>query len=297
MKLSVYFSPLAFIALISLPTGCLSWEPGWETAQASSAKGDVKALLAKADTLINEADSKEKVQKIIDIYDEALKIEPNNVRALEGLGTGYYIMAYCYNDTVQDKKANYIKAVQMCERVMYGNPEFKALVDKGEPVWEACRVLGKNDMPAMMNWYQNLGNYWSECLGSFGKVINYYWTKRANRVLERMTAVDEKYYSGNVYFTWAAYYTLVPEFMGGDMKKADEYWNKALAAGPHMTNVYVGRAMYFRTKMKDRAGFVEDLHHALAIDPHKADLLAYPWAIWHQRRAAELLKDVDKYFK
>jgi hypothetical protein len=226
-----------------------------------------------------------------------VKIEPNNPGVLVGLGNGYYILAYCYNDDLKDKKTNYIKAVQFAERAMYTSSEFKALADKGEPVWEACRVLGKNDMPAMMTWYQALGQYWTECLGSFGKVINFYWTGRANKVLERMTEADEKYYSGNVYFTWAAYYAIIPGFMGGDMKKSEEYFNKALAEGPHMISIYVGRAMYYRTKMNDRKGFVEDLHHALALDPRRADSLAYPWAIWHQRKAAELLKDVDKYFK
>ena len=297
MKLPAYISPFVLFVFISLTTGCLSWEPGWKAAQAPSGKGDAKALIGMAEKLTNEADSKDRIEQLLKIYNDALKIDPNNREVLNGLATCYYILAYCYNDDIKDKKTNYIKAVQFSERAMYTNPEFKALADKGEPVWEACRVLGTNDLAAMMNWYHNLGNYWSECMSPIGQVINYYWTQRANRVLERLTAVDEKYYSGNVYFTWAIYYTLVPGFMGGDMKKAGEYFDKALAAGPHMINVYASRAQYYDTKMKDRNKFIEDLHHALAIDPHKSDSLIYPWAIWHQRKAAEMLKDVDKYFK
>lgn len=297
MKLPAYFSPLILIALISFTTGCLSWEAGWKTVPASSGKGDVNMLIEKAKKLIDDADSREKIQKIIDTCEDALKIDPNNLTAIEGAGTAYYIMGYCYNDTVSDKKASYIKAVQYAERHMYANPEFKTLVDKGEPVWEACRALGKNEMNAMTVWYQALGSYWTECMGPIAKAVNFYWTGRANKVLQRMTDVAPDWLSGNAYFCWAAYYSIAPGILGGDMKKAEENFNKSLELGPRMTNVYTGRALYYRTKMNDRKGFIEDLEKAIAIDPHHADSLIYPWAIWHQRKAKEMIKDVDKYFK
>jgi tetratricopeptide (TPR) repeat protein len=297
MKLPAYISPLIFIALISLTTGCLSWEPGWKTVPAPSATGDVKAILAKGEMLINKADSKANVQKAIDAFEEALKIEPASVAANRELGLLYFLTAYAYTEDPADKKPLYLKALQCDERVMYANPEFRALADRGEPVWEACRVLTKNDMYAMYRWYLSLGNCWTDCLSTVGKLINGMWPGRDKKVLERMTELDPNWYNGSVNFCWAAYYTILPGILGGDMNKAAEYWDKALALGPHMTNFYVARAYYFHVKNKDRKGCVEDLHHAIAIDPRKADSLEYPWAAWYKVKAAELLKDIDKYFK
>jgi tetratricopeptide (TPR) repeat protein len=293
MKLTLLFC----IALAFLVTGCLAWEPGWKAVQQPSAKGDVKAILATADRLANEADSKEKVQKAIDAYEEAAKIEPNNVDANKGLGLLYFLTAYSYTDKPAEKKPLYLKALQCDERVMYANPEFKALADKGEPVWEACRALTKNDLYAMYRWYLSLGNCWNECYSMLGRLVNFAWPGRDKKVLDRMTELDPNWYSGSIQFCWAAYYAVLPGCLGGDLKKAEKYWDKALAIGPHMTNFYVARATYLRVKSKDRAGFVEDLHHAIAIDPRKADALEYPWAAWYKVRAAELLKDTDKYFK
>ena len=64
-----------------------------------------------------------------------------------------------------------------------------------------------------------------------------------------------------------------------------------------MISFYEAMAKELRTRMKDRKGFIEDLHHAIAIEPRKADTLEYPWAVWHRESAKRLLGDVDKYFE
>lgn len=296
MKTRTKYTPLLFAAIVFLITGCLAWEPGWKTAQAPSAKGDVAALLAKAARLVNEADSKENVQKAIDAFEEAVKIEPNNVTACRQLGLLYFLTAYAYTEKPAEKEPLYLKALQFDERVMYANPEFKALADKGEPVWEACRVLTKNELYPMYRWYLAVGNCWNECYSPFGRLINFAWPGRDKKVLDRMTELDPNWYNGSVNFCWGAYYTVLPGCLGGDMKKAEEYWNKAIALGPHMTNFYVARATYFRVKGKDRKGFIDDLNRAASIDPRKADSLEYPWAAWYRVKAAEMLKDADRYF-
>jgi len=253
-------------------------------------------LLVKAKLLANQADSKEKVQKVIAAYEEALKIEPNNITALNELGMFYFLQAYCYDDKGADKKSSYLKSLQYSERGMYANPEFRALADMGEPVWEACRVLGKKDMRAMYRWYLALGNCWTDCYGICGKLLNCRWPGRSKKVLERMTAVAPDWYDGSIHFSWAAYYTVLPGILGGDMKLAGEYFDRALGLGPHMTNFYVSRALYYHVKQKDKNGFIADLHHAIAIDPRRADSLEYAWAAWYKKRAVQLLKDTDKYF-
>jgi hypothetical protein len=44
-------SHLLYIAVLFLAVGCISWEPGWKQAAAPAVKGDVKALMARAERL------------------------------------------------------------------------------------------------------------------------------------------------------------------------------------------------------------------------------------------------------
>ena len=185
MKPSMLCMSCFFTVLISFSAGCLGWEPGWKQAQGPAAAGNVNMLLVKAKLLANQADLKEKVQKAIAAYEEALKIDPQNITALNELGMFYFLKAYCYDDTDAEKKLSYLKSLQYNERAMYANPEFKALADMGEPVWEACRVLGKKDMRAMYRWYLALGNCWTDCYGICGKLLNCRWPGRSKKEIGR----------------------------------------------------------------------------------------------------------------
>jgi tetratricopeptide (TPR) repeat protein len=265
--------------------------------QAPAVKGDVNALLAKAKILEATADSKEKVQQMIAAYEDVLKIDPQNLQAFTSLGQYYFMMAYAYSEYRKDKKTNYLKALQYNEKVLYIDPEFKLLADKGEKIWEACRVIKKDKIGAMYFWYLSLGNCWNECFNTLERLCTIFWAGRNKKMLDRMEELDPQWGSGRIYFALAAYYTITPGMFGGDMKKAEDYFNKALALGPHMSNFYYARALYYQTKKKDRNGFIADLHHTLAIDPRQADTLPYPWAVWYQVKAKQLLKDTNKYFK
>jgi hypothetical protein len=297
MKSFKFYIPLCIGILLFIMSGCIAWDPGWKLAQSPAVKGDVNVLMEKAKKLSGEADSKEKLQNYIAALEEALKADPGNQKILTDLGNFCYLMAYAYCNDIAEKKKNLVKALQYNEMVMYRNPEFKALVDKGEPVWEACRVLKKENMSAIYFWYLSIGVYWNDCLGSCGKILNFFWVGRGKQVLEHMTKIDPAWGNGRIDFVWGLFYTISPGMMGGDMKKAADHFSKAIVQGPHMTNFYTARAEYFQVKQKDRKAFSGDLHHALAIDPRKADTLEYPWAVWYHVKSIEMLKDIDRYFK
>ena len=297
MKVFKFSAAILSGILLSFTLGCLAWDPGWKLAQEPAVKGDVKALLEKAKKIENEADTKEKVRQLITTYEDAYRADPQNLDAAVGAGRYYFFMAYAYSDGKEEKKTNYVKALQFLERAMYLNPEFKVLADKGENVWEACHALKNTDMRAMYTWYLSVGNCWNDCYCLAGRLLNMYWPGRTKKVLDRMTEIDPDWGSGSIYFSWASYYCLLPGILGGDMKKSEENWDKALELGPHMINFYMARATYYHVKRKDRKGFVDDLHMAIAIDPRKTEFLTYPWGIWYQGKAKQMLADTDNYFK
>ena len=43
---------------------------------------------------------------------------------------------------------------------MYTNAKFRARVDAGTPLWDACDTLTKREVPAMYWWYCAAGDDW-----------------------------------------------------------------------------------------------------------------------------------------
>jgi len=293
-----FFYIVTVLVFLSLPLlkGCISWEPGWKQAREVEAKADAGALLKKAKALENDADSAEKVGKLVAALENVIAADPDNYEALNMLASNCMLMAYGYSQDTEAKEKYYMKSIGYSERVMYLNKDFRALVDKGDKTWEASRVLTKKEMYALYFWYLSLGQWWHECLSMPVKLVNMAWPGRVKTVLEHMTKIEPDFRRGCLDFSWAAYYSILPGFMGGDLEKADEYFNKALKAGPKMINFWTGRAQYFQTKKKDRQAFVSDLERAKAIDPRDPDSLEYPWDVYHIAKAKEMLANVDSYF-
>jgi hypothetical protein len=73
---------------------------------------------------------------------------------------------------------------------MYTNPQFRDLVDEGEELWDACRVLSKTEMGAMYYWYASCGGYWLECLNPISRMIQLIHAGRPQKVLARMIKID-----------------------------------------------------------------------------------------------------------
>lgn len=286
---------IAVVVAVLFASGCMSWEPGWEGIEKPTKTGDVSDLLTKANEQIGLADTKDKVVQLVKTYERVLEIDPTNYEALWSLGRYWWLVGFAYSDLVEYKEACYKRAIQYCERAMYGNSEFKSLVDMGENVWDACRVLSKDEIEAMFYWYAGVGSYWTECLSGPGRLLNMRWSGRLRKVVGRMMEIDPTWGGGHPYYAKAIYFTQAPGFLGGDLKKAAQFFDKAIEAGPNWLYIKWGRAKYYYTKTKDKEGFKEDLEWVIAQDPRKADS-PYPANVMFQRQAKEMLSHLGNYF-
>jgi len=291
MKLITKF---ILLAVLLTAVGCISWEEGWKSKVQASGQGDVKQLLAAAASLEAAADSGDKIKNIITAYEKVTAIEPANFEALSKLSEYFFMYSYIYTPDKKERGKLYRKAIKCSERAMYTNPEFKKLADQGKPVWEAVNVLTAKEMAPMYWWYMSAGQYWTD-QNSLKRLLNFYWTSRAKTVLERMTAVKPDWNYGRIYMSWACFYAIVPGFMGGDVKKSAENFDKAIQLGPDVLAHFVNRAQYLHVKNGDKEAFKKDLNFVISSDLKKINY-PYPWGAGYQMKAKEVLGRIDKLF-
>lgn len=263
--------------------------------RGAEVQGGTNAILKQAAKLEKNADTGEKVEKLIKLYEAVLVIKPANRTALESLARNCFLMAYGYGRDEDEKAHYYIKSIQYSEQVLYLNRNFKAKVDNGTNPWEALDVLTRDDMYALISWYLSAGSYWKECFNVVERVLNVIWVERFKKVITRMMEIDPTYLHGMPYYIWASFYSNAPSFAGGDLQKADVMFKKAIDVGPMMLNYRRTRASLLYTKTGNREAFVRDMEWVLSQDPHKAPL-GYPLNVFIQREAKEGLAAVDRYF-
>ena len=286
---------LIILAAILAVSACGSEEAGWKSIKPATATGDVKALMASAEPLYTTADTGEKVKDVIAAYEKVLAVEPLNFEALSRLGEFTYLYAYIYAADEKDKALFYKKSILYCERAMYTNPKFKELVDKGTPVWEAVNALSEREFFPIFYLYCATGNYWNECMGAFSKILHFNGVKRNKKLLERMTAINPDAMGGNVHMLWGAFNSIVPGYMGGDMKKSAEYFDRAIKVNPDFLVHYYVRARYLDTGKNNREAFRKDLNYILARE-YKKNLFPYVWFAAYKFKAKQLLGMENNYF-
>jgi len=118
----------------------------------------------------------------------------------------------------------------------------------------------------------------------------------AAALIERVYRLDPDYAAGALHEFYILYYGSLPEYMGGNLKKAREHYDRALAISRgRSATPYLSLATSVTVKEQNIEEFKDLLHKALAIDPE-----AVPENrlvnILNQRKARWLLQHADDYF-
>jgi len=295
LRLKRYFPAAAIASIAVLVGSCMSWEPGWNEHRIVAGAHDPSGLWARSRQQMNSADTRETLAALLSTYEAILAAYPDSREALTSLGSYYTLMGAAYSQGRAQKARDYTKAIRYCERAMYLNPEFKALVDRGESVWDASRVLTAGDADAMGYWVTAVLYYFKEVVPDPLKIFDSGWLTRTRAVMERIETVMPNWSGGANYFNLGIYYLAAPKAMGGDLEKTSQYFAKARAAGPDWLLTPWGRAKYLDPLTGDKEAFRSDLGWLLTRDP-RASGTPYPWSIYFQRDGRALLAQIDELF-
>ena len=294
MQFSAIKNRLVIIPILIL-THCFTYSPNWQIPEPEDLETDINALLQEADSLVQKADSKEKLMRIIALYETVLQVEPQNYKALYELGHLYLLAGDGYSVKIGEKKNFFKKALYYNEQAMYTNSLFKEQIDTGAEVWEAAKVLQETDMDLMLFWTTAVFYYYKECLGAFGQMINYHWIRKAKNMMEQLYKINPEHAGGAPYFTKALYYLSIPGSVGGDKKLAEALFTEAVEVGPDWPLNRWGRAKYFYVKMQNRDAFKQDLEWILKQDIDT--MKGHPaWKIYFMNDAKNMLARIDDLF-
>lgn len=271
-------------------------EPTSTATRESSRKDGVKSLLAKAEEQTQTADTREKVLTLIGTYESILEVDPEHLQALSNVAQYHILLGTGYSDKVALKKQHFRQAITYSERIMYLNSAFKARVNAGQTLWEASEILTKSEADGMGWWTTAVFYYFKECIPDAFKIFNSRWVKRNKIFMDRIEAVDPTWKDGANYFNLGIYYLALPKSLGGDLSKSAEYLVKAKSAGPQRLLIPWGRAKYYYYNQKNRQGFEKDLEWVLSQEPHRPTGDTYPWNIYFQAQARDLLASIDDLF-
>lgn len=284
---------LALGAVLALGGCATDWRPSWGRPAPPPAGSDTDRLLAQAQAAADRAEDRQGLLDALALYERTVATDPACYPALCEQANLSILLATAYTEPRAEKAALFHKAMACCERAMYTNPEFQARIDGGAKPWEAASVLTDREMDAMFFWVTAVFYDFKEAMTLPERIGNMIWLQWAGKVLERMEQLDPGWHGGAVAFTWALYYNIQPQGLGGDRAKSAAYLQNAVTDNPNWLLSRWGRATHFRLLTNDREGFRQDLEWVLAQDIARPGE-SHPWKAYFQRNARELLGNAEK---
>jgi len=120
---------------------------------------------------------------------------------------------------------------------------------------------------------------------------------RVEWMMKRVLELDEGFYYGGPHLFMGIWFASRPKIAGGDLKKAQEHFLKALALGQgKFLMAYVYYANYYARKMMDKELFTSTLQKVLETPAETSPDLVLLNTV-AKRQAKELLSRVGEYFE
>jgi tetratricopeptide (TPR) repeat protein len=260
--------------------------------------GAGRAQSPSLDELIKQADlvyaenyvSEARLREAIDLYEQALAIDPKNRHALNRLAQAYHEWAFGYlnilaadrSKTREGQKAAYAKGMEYGFRSLRLNPVFAANErDRFEIAVQAV------DDVAALSW---VGNNWGRLI-EFDQFRDPIGTLQAaakiKQMYERTLQLDEKYFFGQPRRAYGALLANLPSILGGDLHKAKEHLERAIQIAPDFLETRVVYAREYALRARDKKLAERELKFVL--DAPEGEPVMRLWNRIAKREAQDLM--------
>jgi len=158
---------------------------------------------------------------------------------------------------------------------------------------QACQGMGRDEVPFL--YWSGAGWIAAFAIDPFDMDLGLSLPEAA-ALMERVLKLEPTFDSGAIHDFYVLYYGSLPDYMGGDLKKAREHFEKAISAtGGRLTSPYLSLATTVTVKEQNAQEFKELLEKVLAIDAQGTEdnrLLN----IINQRKARWFLDHIADFF-
>lgn len=249
---------------------------------------EAKALEPQAMRLWEKRDDKPSLEEALSKFDLMNQGMPSNREILTYLSRGYFLLGEL-SMSKEEKMRAYERSKDYGLAGLSLNPEFKKTYD--DNFEKAAKTLTKDDVPPAF-WTAAAFGRWSKLNGVMSSL------KYKDKMLALIKKVEElqpEYFHGAVYRFWGGFYAVAPGFVGGDMKKSKEYFEKVFATNPEYLGSKVAYAELYLTEKDDKKGFKKTLEEVLAA-PVPADKDILPENMLERKKAEYMLEHIKDFF-
>ncbi len=283
---------LFFLFLLLLLPACLPNKKLTVGATATLLEEVAKASYRQSDLRI----LREGMPAYLMLIDGMIQAVPDNEQLLLAAAQSYSSFASLFVEDQDKEYANllYGRGKQYALKSLEMRGVREPLQRTFEDFTESLKTLGKKDVPYIF-WTATCWANWIRLnLDSIEAVSE---LPRVELLMKRALELDEGFYYGGPHLFMGIWFASRPKIAGGNLKKAQEHFLKALDLGQgKFLMAYVYYANYYARKMMDKGLFISILQKVLEIpDETSSDLVLLNTVA--KRQAKELLSRAGEYFE
>ena len=281
-----------FLCLLFLLSACLPNKKLTVGATATLLEEVARASYRQSDLRI----LREGMPAYLMLIDGMVQAVPDNEQLLIAAAQSYSSFASLFVEGQDKEYANllYERGKQYALRSLEMRGFKEPLQRPFDDFKEGLKRLGKKDVPYIF-WAATCWVNWIRLnLDSIEAISE---LPRVESLMKRALELDEGFYYGGPHLFMGIWFASRPKIVGGDLKKAQEHFLKALDLGQgKFLMAYVYYANYYARKMTDKDLFTSTLQKVLETPAETSPDLVLINTV-AKKQAKELLSHVGEYFE
>ena len=279
-------------ALILATAACFPTKPARVAAVAFTAEDVARAAAKQSDPAVVRAGT----PAYLMLLDGLIEASPDNPRLLVAGCQAYSTYASLFTAEADQARtaALYARAREYGFHALSKRADLRGALSGTLPGFSlVLQRFGKGDVPALFCTASSWAKWTAANLDNLEALAE---LPLLEATMERILELDESYSFGSPHLLLGTYLAAKPAILGGDMAKAKQHFDRALAlADGKFLPAKVLYAKYYVRRIQDRELFVRTLEEVLNAPSDTVPELTLSNAM-AKEQAKELLEKTDEYF-